>query len=342
MRIALVTLAVFASLTSSVFAQESPAPSAVGVMPVKGTNLTDGEKAAIGALVASSFAAQTRGRVFGPDDTGPVLAQAGTEKDAATQLNLSEYIVVNAVKLDQRIAIDATLYNKHGSHLYQARATAMSLDDMQAVSERLATALHRRTEIEHTQTLDNVTEKEAKRPTRTFAENVAGFRTAVVLPFAPDLNPLPMLLGQFDMRLEGQNYFLEFAAGLMLPSNLGSDDYDDGNDSSVGGLVGQLGASYYLTHTSVSPYVGGGLSPRLIFGDYTGAGLTVGGQFGLMFMRHASTRIYIEARLDQNVLPLGRDYDGGHYDSETGTYVSDDRGGDVFPTELSFAAGIGW
>jgi len=340
---AVVALAIFASLTGSAFAQDptaAPAPSAIGVMPVRGTNLTDGEKAAIGALVASAYAGQTHGRVFGPDDTGPVLAQAGTEKDAATQLNLSEYIVIHAVKLDQRIAIDATLYNKHGSHLYQARATAMSLDDMQAVSERIAISLHRRTELEHTQTLDNVTEKEAKRPTRTFAENVAGFRTAIVLPFAPDVDPAPMLLGQFDMRLEGRSYFIEFAAGLMLPSDLGDDGYDD--DASVGGLVGQLGASYYLTHTSVSPYVGAGISPRLVFGDYTGAGLAVGGQLGLMFMRQASTRIYIEARLDQNVLPLGRDFGGEYYDSETGTYVSESNGDDVFPTELSFAAGIGW
>jgi hypothetical protein len=335
MRMAVVALAILASLSSSAFAQDGsgPAPSAVGVMPVKGTNLTDGEKAAIGALVASSYSAQTRGRVFGPDDTGPVLAQAGTEKDTATQLNLSEYIVINAVKLDQRIAIDATLYNKHGSHLYQAQATAMSLDDMQAVSERIAISLHRRTELEHTQTLDNVTEKEAKRPTRTFAENVAGFRTAVVLPFAPDLDTAPMLLGQFDMRLEGRSYFIEFAAGLMLPSQF------DGSESraSIGGLVGQLGASYYLSHTSVSPYVGGGLSPRLIFGDYNGAGLTVGGQFGLMFMRQASTRIYIEVRLDQNVLPLSTDY--GSYDEYPYEEISSD---DVFPTELSFAVGIGW
>jgi len=336
MRTAVIVLAIFASLISSAFAQDgsAPAPSAVGVMPVRGTNLTEGEKAAIGALVASSYSAQTHGRVFGPDDTGPVLAQAATEKDTATQLNLSEYIVINAVKLDQRIAIDATLYNKHGSHLYQTHATAMSLDDMQAVSERIAISLHRRTEIEHTQTLDNVTEKEAKRPTRTFAEKVAGFRTAVVLPFAPDLDPAPMLLGQFDMRLEGQSYFVEFAAGLMLPS-----DFDDSESrASIGGLVGQLGASYYLSHTSVSPYVGGGLSPRLIFGDYNGAGLTVGGQLGLMFMRQSSTRIYIEIRLDQNVLPLSTDY--SDYDDQY-PYEGQDSD-DVFPTELSFAAGIGW
>jgi hypothetical protein len=339
MRTAVLTFAILASFVSLAFAQEAapagPPPGNVGVMPVKGTNLTQGERDAIGALIASAYSGQTQGRVFGPDETGPVLAQAGTEKDAATQLNLYEYIVVTAVKLDQRIAIDATIYNRHGSHLYQTRATAMSLDDTQAVSERIAISLHRRTELEHTQTLDNVTEKEAKRPTRTFAENVAGFRTGVVIPIVADHEPAPMLLGQFDLRLEGQNYFIEFAVGLMLPS-----DFDDAEDKvSIGGLVGQLGASYYLTHTSVSPYVGAGLSPRLIGGDYSGAALTVGGQFGVMFMRQASTRIYIEGRFDQNVLPLSTDL-SGYYDAN-GNYTEPDND-DVFPQEFSIAAGIGW
>lgn len=338
MRIAVLALTLLIALTGSSLAQdEGPAPSNVGVMPVKGTNLTDGERAAIGALIASAYAGQTHGRVYSPDETGPVLAQAGTEKDVATQLNLSEYIVVTAVKLDQRIAIDAALYNKHGSHLYQTRATAMSLDDMQAVAERIAMSLHRRTEIEHTQTLDTVTEKEAKRPTRTFAERVAGFRTAVVVPFVPDYDPAPMLLGQFDLRLEGEDYFIEFAGGLMLPS-----DFDDDQDKvAVGGLVGQLGASYYLTHTSVSPYVGAGVSPRLLFGDYSGAALTAGGQVGVMFMRQASTRIYVEARLDQHILPLSSEFDDEYYDPETQQYVERDQD-DVFPTELSIAVGIGW
>jgi hypothetical protein len=120
----------------------------------------------------------------------------------------------------------------------------------------------------------------------------------------------------------------------MLPSNFD----DGGNSASVGGLVGQLGASYYLTHTSVSPYIGAGVSPRLLFGDYSGAGLTVGGQIGVMFMRQASTRIYVEGRVDQNVLPLSTSY-YDDYDIETGEYADGD---DVFPTEISIAVGIGW
>jgi hypothetical protein len=206
---------------------------------------------------------------------------------------------------------------------------------MQSVAERIAIALHRRTQLEHTQTLDNVTQKEATRPTRTFTEKVIGVRTAVVIPFAPGLSADPMMLLQFDARLEGTVYFLEFGGGIMFPS-----DFDSGeNDTSVGGLVGHIGGSYYLTQTSVSPYLGAGLSPRLVFGDYSGAGLAVNGHAGVMFMRTSSARIYAEVRLDQNVIPLSPDiYDYCDYSIDCSQIDRDD----IFPTEISFAVGIGW
>lgn len=327
MRIAVTALA----LASMVFAASSALAQNVGVMPVKGTNLSEGEAAAIGVLITSAYAAQVDGRVLGPDETGPVLAQSGTEKDAATQLVLAEYIVVSAVKLDRRIALDATLYNKHGSRLYQTRATAMSIDDMQAVSERMAVSLHRRTELEHTRTIDNVTEVEAQRPTRTSSEKVIGIRTGVVLPFAPGFDTSPGLLAQFDARLEGRTYFVEFAGGFLFPSRFDS----DGERISVGGLIGHIGGSLYLSHTSVSPYVGAAVSPRLLFGDYNGGGLAAGGQIGLMFMREASTRLYVELRIDQSLVPMSvRTY--------SGAFGRDPDRTDVFPTELSLAAGIGW
>lgn len=310
----------------------STASANVGVFPVKGTNLTQGEMDAIGAMVASAYATQLNQKVWGPEETGPVLAQSGTEKDAATQLVLTEYITINAVRLQQRIAIHAVLHNKHGSQLFQTRTTAMSLDDLEVVSERIAISLHRRTEMQHTMTIDNVTGKEATPKNRMFAEKVAGVRTGVVVPIAEDLSMDPMLLAQFDMRLEGESYFLEFALGLMLPSQ-----FEDGG---IGGLVGHLGGSFYLSHTAVSPYVGAGVSPRLVFGDYSGAGLTANGHFGLMFMRHSSTRLYVEIRVDQNLLPLTPEYD--YYDCEYDGTNCDESGDKIWPTELSLGVGIGW
>ncbi len=268
-----------------------------------------------------------------------MLTQQATEKDAAVALNLSEYITVEAVRLSQRIAISAKLHNKHGTVLYQTQTTAYSLDDMQPVSERIAAALKRRTDIENTQTLDTVTLKEGARPNRTFTEKVLGVRTGVVFPAAiigEDFNVDPMLLMQFDARLEGTVYFLEFGGGFMFPSN-----FDSGSSTgdSIGGLVGHLGASYYLTQTSISPYLGAGVSPRLMFGDFSGGGLAVNLQGGVMFMRTSSARIYAELRVDQNLIPLSPNlYDYCDFNTDC-TAVND---WNIYPTELTLAVGIGW
>lgn len=322
---------VFVAMTAtSALAQE-----VVGVFPVQGTNLSAGEAAAIGALIAVSYSAESDARVLDPAQIEPVLAQQRSERDTAQQLGLTQYIEVRAVRLDQRITLHATLNNAHGSPLYQVKTTAMSLDDMEPVAERMASALHRRTPIENTRDLDNVTAKEARAPNRLFAEKVFGIRTGMALPFGKHVDADPALFAQFDGRLEGRSYFLEFAGGLMLPSQFG------GDDEGIGGLVGLIGGAYYLSHTEVAPYLGMGLSPRIMFGAYSGAALTANGRLGLMFMRMSSSRIYIEAGVDQHLLPLSPDLFDDRYDPITDRYVDPDED-DVWPTEASVAVGIGW
>lgn len=328
-----ITALVFVALFSATALAEG-----VGVLPVRGTNLTEGEVAAIGAVIATSYGAKTGARVLDPSDTGPALAQAGSGPDAALQLGLSEYIEVRAVRLETRITLEATLNNVHGSALYTTRATLVSLDDLEVVADRISASLHRRTPIENTQNLDNVIGKETRVPNRTFSEKVIGFRLGGMAPVGNNVDVGGVMQLQFDARLEGTSYFLEIAGGFMLPSKF------EGNDAFLAGLVGQLGASYYLGNASVAPYVGGGLSPRIMLGDYNGVGLTAYGRLGLMFMRQSSSRIYAEIGVDQNLLGLSRgDYGYETYDPATGQYVTvDPDDASVWPTELSIAVGIGW
>jgi hypothetical protein len=322
---------VFVAMSAtSAFAQE-----VVGVFPIEGTNLSAGEVEAIGALIAVSYLEQSDARVLHPAQTAPALAQQHSEPDAARQLGLTQYVRVRAVRLEQRVTVHATLHNVHGSELYSVRTTARSLDDLEPVADRIAGSLIRRTPLEHTRELDNITEKEARAPNRLFAEKVFGARTGLVMPFGKDVHADPALFAMFDGRLETDSYFLEFGGGLMLPSQFDSDD------EGIGGLLGLIGGAYYLSHTSVAPYLGAGLSPRLMLGAYSGAALTANGRFGVMFMRMSSSRIYVEVGVDQHLLPLSLDWRGERWDPETGTYTSVDDD-DVWPTELSAAVGIGW
>jgi hypothetical protein len=132
--------------------------------------------------------------------------------------------------------------------------------------------------------------------------------------------------------MEGSSYFLEAGAGFMVGSSR-----SDGPQ--VAGLIGQLGGSYYLAQSSVSPYVGLGVSPRLMSSEYQGVGFTVNGHLGIMFMREYSTRFYAELRVDQNLVSLNVNRD---VPPETQTAAVQFREQSVLPTELSLAVGIGW
>ena len=100
----------------------------------------------------------------------------------------------------------------------------------------------------------------------------------------------------------------------------------------MGGLYSELGASFYLTHTPVSPYVGGGFIPR-IFAP-SGANVAAYGQAGVMFMRQSSSRFYTDVRLAQSLMPMDFDWFDLNLDES-----QDQR---AYPTELIVELGVGW
>ena len=110
----------------------------VGVFPVQGTNLNEGEMAAIGQLIASAYAMQSHRPVLGPQELADSLQRTASERDSAREIGLKEYIHVEAIHLTTRISLYVSLHNQHGSTLYELRDTAYSLDDMPVLSERIA------------------------------------------------------------------------------------------------------------------------------------------------------------------------------------------------------------
>lgn len=287
-----------------------------GVFPVQGTNLTDRERASIGALISNAYAERTRTSVFTPAELEPILRQAGSETQAAQQAGLYEYLHVEAVRLETRIVLYAELRDAAGRSLNDVRDTAFSLDDMELVSQRMAAGL--------AGNLGRRASGREARPRRSaFEEKLFGVRFALVMPWARRLETQASLLCQFDVRLEQPRYFLEVAAGFWLPSETNA-------RQGLGGFVGHIGASYYLAQASVSPYIGLGFSPRVFGGQYEGGGLAVNAHVGVMFMREASTRLYAELRVDQNLLRARR------------RDATDGARGEILPTELSAAVGLGF
>ena len=322
-------LSASAALCAALLCAADARAADVAILPVEGTNLSPGEVEAVGALLANAYAAESGAQVIRPADTMRVIRESRDLQEALAKLGVREYVETTAVRLDRRINVRATLRDAGGGLVYFAEMTAASLDDMEPISVRLARALVRRTSPELTRTLRDVTKREGQAPNRTFTEKVMGLKTAVIWPRAGDETFDASISLQFDGRLEKQWGFLEFGAGVVIPT--------DGTDrDGLGGVFAEFGGSLYVVEADVSPYIGAGVLPRLYFtSDGGGANAAAYGQVGIMFMRESSSRLYAELRVMQSLTPIEEDE---NWDSLTGeTYTQS-----IHPLEIALQIGVGW
>jgi hypothetical protein len=301
-----------ALLIASMLTASSLSAAKVAVLPVRGTNLAPGRGEAIGAVFAQQYAKALGADVLDPSQTAERLSLAlGQSPGEAEQaLGVLEYVELSVVALEKKIMISAVRRLRTGEQVYRADMAALGLDDITEVCERLALALAGKVPVPETLTLDNVTRAEGQAPNKTFSHKGMGLKTSA--GYAVGFSPFATL--GFAARREGGSYFTEVGAGAMTPaSTSGTQGY--------GGVYAEIGASYYLLNASVSPYVGGGVSPRLMLGGASGIGVAPYLQGGVMLMRQAKTRVYADVRVAQNVLPV-----------TSGT----------FPTEATLQIGVGF
>ncbi len=316
----------------------------VAFFPVESTSLSAEDSAAIGELLAQAYANVSGQAVLAPSRVAPPVS---AYPEAAKNMGVTEYVRTDAVGIGERVVIHSVRYRADGEALFQTKLTANSMEDVIPVSDRIARSLFERRDDEEVRTRHNVTLTEARRQNRLWSEKVIGFKTGLHQAFAKNADITAGVSGMFDMRLEMDRFFVEFGAGLLLPTRMDDDYYDYGpncyydndgnyicdesgsqpknNDMQLGGLQAELGGSYFLTDGNIAPYVGGGLIPRITFDENDVTAMLVYGQLGLMLPRDSSTRFYVDARVAQNVLAQ-------HLDN----------GKRVLPTEISLQAGIGW
>lgn len=307
------------------------AGATVMVLPVEGTNLEQGETAAIGQMVAGAYQKERKEAVIPPKEVEKVIEETGSYQAAAQKLGASEYLHITAVRLKERVIVTASLYSADGKLLHSAKMTADSLDDIDPASERIAMALVGRTSPKQTRTLDTITKSEGRRPNRTWVEKVMGLKAGLTYPLGYGEKLAPMMSFGFNGRLESRTYFVEFGVGFTIPAVR-----DEEEDLAYGGLYSELGFNYYLGDSNVSPYVGGGVLPRLMSRSITN--FAPYAQGGLMFFRESSTRLYTDLRIAQNVLPVR--FSNYTYDDASAIgYAEEVR---LYPTEFTFSVGVGW
>jgi hypothetical protein len=310
--------------------------AAVLVFPAEVTNVETGEGEAIVAVVADAYANASGQQVtIVKADAG---TQAGNYSERAKALGGDEYLVVRVVRLEQKVRVRVARHRSDGSVLASESMTAISLDDMEPVAERLAVALTKQTTTEQTRTHRNVTGRETEAKNRVFNEKIVGIKAQLDMPFARDVKIAPPVSLGVDFKLEADSYFIEFGAGFMIPTPA-----EDG-EARIGGLVSEIGGSFYLTDSEVSLYAGAGALPRILIAERGGGGANVAlyGQFGAMFARSSSSRFYTDVRVAQNVTRVPLEVDTGATDPTDPFGETVYERYTAYPTELILEFGIGW
>jgi hypothetical protein len=185
--------------------------------------------------------------------------------------------------------------------------------------------------VRETRTLDTVISQDTQlsQPKLIESRTMASIKAGLLAPMSSE-DLVPAIRGLAMGHAELDDAWVDVGAGLVIPG--GSD-----GDYGYGGIELELGGGYHLTHTATAAFIGGGVDLRLAGGERidTGVQLVPFATVGVEFMRDATSRFTIEARVGQNALPLTYDADGYDYYSD-GSHDSKK----IYPTELGLLVGV--
>jgi hypothetical protein len=335
----------FVTLLCPFLAAEARAAE-VAVMPVQGVNLSEGDCDAFGVLFANAFARDARVAVASPLETKALRGGGKTPTAIAAQLGAVRYVELNALRLGQRVNIGGAMYARDGAMLFRADTSAASLDAMDFAISTLAHALAWRQPIPRGPSMEGYPASQESAyevpvlpeplPDPTVARGAYGAKVAVAMPMSSGKTFSPVLSIAFNGRHGPRDYFLEFGAGLMIPSN---NEYGSSGIRVTSGFV-ELGGSYFLWAGSAALYIGGGISPAIwslefATDSHTSATCGAYAQSGVTVTRDSRFKLYFEVRLTQLLLAVANPVsDGSLYGSTLGNTYR--------PMLLALQGGVGW
>lgn len=294
-------------------------PAKSVLLPIEAANLEEGERQAFETLFIQALEERVGGRVMTPAEAERAMEVLGSAQAVLAAASADSYVQGSIVRLDAHLVISMSTLDATGKRLKRHKMTAGSVDDFEAVAERLAEALTSDSSVKDTRDLDNITTRETKKRKRVFADDRVGFRGGLIVPVATA--PFSSVVsGAVEIRYESEDYYAGWGIGMLLPAPGRSDE------SSYGGLSAEVNAAYYLSSGAIAPYLGGNLTARILS---TGANLAPGAILGINFNRDVGASMLLELRLNQNVTPIRVTDDG----SDT-TFA--------YPFEPSLNAGVLW
>ncbi len=245
-----------------------------------------------------------------PDPPPAPKLTAELKSQIAREMGCEAYVDGKLVLLGSKIRVTVKMKNAEGDILDSKQMEAQTEDDLHIIFKRISRALALGMTIEETLDLDNATVAEAQQMANRFRlEKNMGLLIGQF--FSLDEKMAHYTFIAFDGRFELNDVLIGVNVGL------GFTDTEE-TDSHI--FVDILGG-YYLSHTSVAPYIALGigimLGNFLSIGDNDSDGLESFRQigfhgfptFGIEFIRNSRMRAHIDIRY---ALVVGQDSEIGH------------------------------
>ncbi len=330
-----------AGLTMLAAAMCIKAAATVAVFPANVVNVLPTQGGVISELMLQTFT-QVSGEfpVQYKISSAALDSAKGNYTAAAKACGADEYILLNIIGVDTIFQIEGIRYSAQNGPMYTAHIKAEGMNDVFEALDRLARALCIRKTTDETTTLSNVTkEEEDAEKNRKATERIKSIKFGFTYPIVSGERFDPMAEVGYDMKFDNRNFFANLGVNTLLASNP-ADHY------SFSGMSFTLGGAWHPSNDrTVTPYIGGGMSPRILIvsGEDPGFGLMPYVNFGLIAMRTMKTRFSVDAHVGVDALPV-------HITDITHTEgiglsektVTDKKGGDYNPVEIGLSMCIGW
>ena len=311
----------------------------IAVLVSNFTTISEEESKTFLALFAKEYNTVTNKNVYDISKAQEIYKENDYNIVSTSEtIQVSEYIVITAITVNQKIILDAVLYDRQGNNILKAENSALSIDELPNACTHLATSLASKsnaTKPEKAEIQDK--DEEQERQEDFFQEKIIGFKTGIIQPYHKDTSFEAHITVGFNMKIESKKFFIEFGAGPLLPSIY--EELENNSDLVYGGVNLEFGTCFYLSNNpAASVYLGGGLNPRiLLYPSQT----VINPYFlcGLMFLRKSSMRVFTNIRITQHILKLKYSEEIEDSQNFTTSHILKYK---TRPLELGLEVGIGW
>lgn len=258
------------------------------LLPIAGDMDKSGDMATVNQLYRDVVESQFHGTVM-PSQPGVNCGERDCAFKIAQESGAGEVIYSTVSRLGSKWVFSSTLMQVRDGTAFNQRLTALSIEDFEAVTQRMADALLNRKNTEQVASIDNITEKEeTKEPERRRSLSSTGVAVGYLYPTNTN---------GFDgfsqvIRLAFVNTW-EMRSDLILDAEVVW-----GVGASFGG---DLNLDYVFSRSDYSPFAGGGLGLHWVDREdggsdtrYSGPALNVQG--GLILFRTYDVHVMIRGQ----------------------------------------------